>query len=61
MPNHLQSKTVAGLTVLLAVVVGLAAVGKLTPEAVDAIKYIGASFMGVRMVANYAEGKNANQ
>lgn len=53
MPLNLQSKTVLGLFVLLIAVVGLAAIGKLTAEAVDAIKWIGASYMGVRMVANH--------
>lgn len=57
MLQHLQSKTVIGLSVLLLVIVGLAVIGKLTPEAVDAIKWIGGSFMAVRVVANHAEGK----
>jgi len=55
MLQHLESKTVIGLTILLAVIVGLTAFGKLTPEAVDALKYIGASFMAVRATANAGE------
>lgn len=56
MLQHLESKTVVGLTVLLVVVVGLAIMGKLTPEAVDAIKWLGGSFFMVRSVANASEG-----
>lgn len=55
MQQHLESKTVVGLLVLLAAVIGLAAVGKLTPEAVEALKWIGSTYMGVRMVANASE------
>jgi threonine/homoserine/homoserine lactone efflux protein len=58
MPNHFESKTMAGLALLLLVVVGLTLFGKLTPEAVDAIKWIGGSFMTVRAAANIMEGKN---
>lgn len=53
----MYSKTVAGLLTLLAAVIGLAVLGKLTPEAVEALKWIGTSYMGVRMVANHVEGK----
>jgi threonine/homoserine/homoserine lactone efflux protein len=52
-----DSKTVFGLVVILAVIFVLALVGKLTPEAVEAIKYIGSAYMGVRAVVNYAEHK----
>lgn len=55
MMQHLESKTVVGLTVLLACIIGLSIAGKLTPEAVEAIKWIGGTFMSVRMVANVAE------
>lgn len=55
MPNHLESKTMAGLALLLIIVVGLTLAGKLTPEAVDAIKWLGASFMAVRAAANATE------
>jgi threonine/homoserine/homoserine lactone efflux protein len=48
----LDSKTSLGLATLLLTVVGLALVGKLTAEAVDAIKWLGGSFMAVRAVAN---------
>ena len=53
--NLVESKTVVGLAVLLLVVVGLALAGKLTPEAVEALKWIGSTYFGVRAVANYAE------
>jgi len=53
--GHLESKTVMGLTVLLLAVILLALVGKLTPEAVDALKWIGASYMAVRTSANIGE------
>lgn len=52
---QLESKTILGLLVLLAVTVGLVLLGKLTPEAVDALKWIGTSFMAVRAAANVAE------
>lgn len=55
MLQHLESKTVVGLTILLAIIVALAVMGKLTPEAVDAIKWVGGTFMGVRAAANIAE------
>lgn len=55
--QQLNSKTNGGLIILLIVVVGLALIGKLTPEAVDAIKWLGASFMVVRTGANLAEKK----
>lgn len=62
MLQHLESKTVVGFTLLLATIVGLALAGKLTPEAVEAIKWLGGSFMLVRTAANVAEnlpsGKN---
>lgn len=53
--HQLESKTIIGLLILLIIIVGLAMFGKLTPEAVDAIKWIGGTFMGVRAVANFAE------
>ncbi len=40
---------------LLGVVVGLSLAGKLTPEAVDAVKWIGGAFMAVRVTANASE------
>lgn len=55
MLQHLESKTVAGLTVLLIVIVVLAILGKLTPEAVEVLKWIGGTYMGVRAAANVAE------
>lgn len=59
--SHLESKTVIGFTVLLLTIVGLALAGKLNPEAVDAIKWLGGSFFAVRAVANYAESKGPPQ
>ncbi len=53
--NHLESKTVVGMLLLLASILGLALTGKLTPEAVDAIKWLGGSFMMVRTAANVME------
>lgn len=60
MLNHLYSKTVMGLTVILVIGCTMAFLGKLTPELVEIIKWVGTSFMAVRGVANYAEGQNAN-
>jgi threonine/homoserine/homoserine lactone efflux protein len=47
----------AGLAAILLIAVGAAAIGKLTPELVDVLKYVGGSFMAMRAVANYAESK----
>ena len=55
MMQSLQSKTVIGLVVLLVTAVGLAVAGKLTPEAVDVLKWVGTSYMSVRVAANVAE------
>ncbi len=57
MINSLQSKTILGLIGILALAAGMAIFGKLTPEMVDVIKWVGTSFMAVRTVANYVEGK----
>lgn len=54
----LKSKTVIGLAVILLVACGMAFLGKLTPELVDVIKWVGTGYMAVRAVANNAEGKN---
>lgn len=59
MPNHLSSKTMAGLAAILSIAVGAAAFGKLTPELVDVLKYVGGSFLAMRAVANYAEAKKS--
>lgn len=53
--QHLDSKTVFGLLVLLACVMLLAFTDHLTAAAVDALKWIGGSYMGVRSVANAVE------
>lgn len=53
--QHLESKTNGGLILLLLVVVGLAVIGKLTHDAVEAVKWLGASFMAVRASANATE------
>lgn len=55
MPNHLESKTMAGLALIILVAVGCALVGKLTAEMVDVLKWVGSSFMAMRAVANVAE------
>jgi len=55
MSAHLESKTLVGLGILLAVIVGLALIGKLSSEAVEALKWIGGTFMGVRTAANIME------
>lgn len=55
MPNHLESKTMAGLAAILLIAVVAAIIGKLTPELVDVLKWIGGSFLGMRAVANVAE------
>jgi threonine/homoserine/homoserine lactone efflux protein len=59
MLTHLQSKTVLGLITILVVACVMALLGKLTPELVDVIKWVGASYMAVRAVANHAEGKQS--
>lgn len=53
----LLSKTNIGLYVLLVLAVVLVVLGKLTPEMVEVIKFIGGSFFAVRAVANYSENK----
>lgn len=53
--QHLVSKTNGALLLLLAVVVGLAVTDHLTEPAVEAIKWLGTSFFGVRGVANVME------
>lgn len=58
--NMLNSKTIIGFLVLLATIIGLSILNKLTPEAVDAIKWIGGAFMAVRGIANHAENKYAS-
>lgn len=55
MPNHLESKTMAGLAAILVIAVGAALLGKLSSELVDVLKWIGGSFLGMRAVANVAE------
>ncbi len=60
MLQHLESKTVAGLTILLAVAVAMNLLGKLTPEMVEILKWLGASFMSVRVAANIGENLPKN-
>lgn len=55
MLQHLDSKTIFGLLLLLACIMLLAFTAHLTAEAVDALKWIGGTFMGVRTVANAVE------
>lgn len=61
MLQSMQSKTVIGLVVILALSATLACLGKLTTEMVDVIKWVGMAYMGVRGVANYAESKAGGQ
>lgn len=58
---HLESKTNGALLVLLGVVIGLAILGKLTQEAVEAIKWLGGTFFGVRAASNIAENLPGNK
>lgn len=55
--KHLQSKTVAGLTVLLVVACTMALFDKLTPELADVLKWIGGTYFGVRTAANIFENR----
>lgn len=55
MPNHLESKTMAGLALVLGIAVLCALLGKLTAEMVEVLKWVGSSFLGMRAVANVAE------
>lgn len=57
MLQNLQSKTVLGLLTLLLVASIMALLGRLTPEMVDVIKWVGASYLAVRGIANYSENK----
>lgn len=56
MPNHLQSKTIAGLVLILGIAIGLDIAGLLSQQAVEILKWTGASFMAVRAVANMPGG-----
>lgn len=55
MPNHLESKTMAGLALVLGIAVLCALLGKLNAEMVEVLKWVGSSFLGMRAVANVAE------
>ena len=55
MRQNLDSKTVLGLLTLLTVAVIMALLGKLSDEMVDVIKWVGASYMAVRVAANVGE------
>jgi hypothetical protein len=58
MPNHLSSKTMAGLGALLGIAVAMSLAGKLTPELADVLKWVGGSFLAMRAVVNHAELSN---
>lgn len=45
----------AGLAAILIIAVGAALLGKLSPELVDVLKWVGGSFLGMRAIANVAE------
>lgn len=53
--SHLESKTMVGLAAILVIAVGCAVLGKLSPEMVDVLKWVGTSFLGMRAVTNVAE------
>ncbi len=55
MPAALDSKTVIGLLVLLAVMLLLVFTGHLTDQAVDVLKWVGGAYMAVRVTANATE------
>ena len=42
----LEREELIGLAILLGVIVGLTLLGKLTPEAIDGVKWCGGAFMG---------------
>jgi hypothetical protein len=46
----------AGLAGIVVVAAAMALAGKLTPEMADILKWVGGSFLGMRAVANVAEG-----
>lgn len=46
----------AGLLLILLVATGLAVSGHLTAEAADVLKWVGASFLSVRVAANLPNG-----
>lgn len=51
----------AGLALLIAVAVGASILGKLTPELVDVLKWVGGSFMAMRAATNVAENLPGNK
>lgn len=55
-PRILQSKTILGFIGLLSLAVVLDWFGRLTPEMVDVIKWVGMAFFAVRGVANLPGG-----
>lgn len=55
MPNHLESKTMAGLALILGIAVVCALLGKLNDQMVEVLKWVGSSFLGMRAIANVAE------
>lgn len=59
--QHLESKTNGPLLLLLIAIIGLAIAGKLTAEAVDALKWLGTSFFSVRAAVNVMERLPGNQ
>jgi len=58
--QHLQSKTVAGLLTILVFATVLVLLGKLTQEMVEVMKWVGSSYMGVRLGANIGESFGNN-
>jgi threonine/homoserine/homoserine lactone efflux protein len=52
----LDREELIGLAVLLVIIVGLTLVGKLTPTAVDAIKWVGGTFFAALGAKNILPG-----
>lgn len=52
MLEELNSEPTLALIGLLLVIVGLVSMGKLTAEAVDAIKWVGATYFGMHAASN---------
>ena len=57
----MKSKTIIGLLIILILACIMAFLGKLDNQLVDVMKYVGTSFMAVRVIANggesYVKGK----
>ncbi len=56
MKPHLESEPAAALGILLCVVIGLVVIGKLTAEAVEAIKWVGGTYFAGHGLKHFALG-----